>query len=151
LRVRTPYFQGIQWLFVLVALQKTSFYIDDLETIAQGEELSKEMKTFCHFLEDGSPGQSQRCGAGVNFVSVGPSRSLCRTCAWSDMGNIPLCPNLEVYTFLSKDSSGDQVIKVEFECFADDTLPAEERCQHCPHPELVEVRTSDEVSIPTRS
>jgi len=137
-------------LLCLGAVHGAGSYIDELETIAQGEELSKRMKTFCHFLEDGSPGQSQRCVAGVNFASVGRSRSLCRVCALSDLGNIPLCPNIQVYTFLSKDSSGDQVIKVEVKCLAGPTLPAEERCQRCPHPWKVTVRTSGSLPIPTR-
>lgn len=101
------------------------------------------MKTYCHFLEDNLPGLSPICTAGVNFASVGSSRECCRVCPFSDQGNLPLCPNLDVYTFLSKDSTGAQVIDAQFECFAEPTAPIDERCPSCPQLMVIETRTSD--------
>lgn len=130
-------------------MQGYGSYIEDLEAIERDDELSKGMKTFCHFLEDDLRGGYPRCTAGVNFASVGPSRALCRVCPLSDLGNVPLCPNVEVYTFLSKDSIGAQVIDAEFECFADPALPAEECSPCCPYPEIIEAPTSVGLSILT--
>jgi hypothetical protein len=101
------------------------------------------MNDFCRFLENDLHSRMLRCGAGVNFASVGTSRELCKTCSLSNLGNGPLCPHLEMYTFLSKDSSGGHIVVAEYECFADPSLPAEERCHHCPHPKNIETWASE--------
>ena len=107
------------------------------------------MNDFCHFLENDNHSRMLRCGAGVNFVSVGPARERCRSCPLSNLGDIPLCPHIEVYTFLSNDSSCAQMVVAEYECFADTSLPAEERCHHCPHPKPIETWTSEGESVQT--
>jgi hypothetical protein len=107
------------------------------------------MNDFCRFLENDLHSQMLRCGAGVNFSSVGTSRELCQTCSLSNLGNVPLCPHIEVYTFLSKDSTGAWLIQAEFECFADPSLPSEERCQNCPNTKNIETWTSEGESVQT--
>ena len=107
------------------------------------------MNDFCHFLENDLHGRMLRCGVGVNFASVGPARERCKSCSLSNLGNVPLCPHIEVYTFLSKDSPGSQVVVVEYECFADPSLPSEERCQNCPNTKNIETWTSEGESVQT--
>ncbi len=88
------------------------------------------MNDFCPFLEDEHLLEGKRCTAGVNFASVGPDRKLCRLCPLSDLGTLPLCPNIEVFTF-TRNSPEGIFIEAEFGCLAND-LPTEERCQSCP-------------------
>ena len=88
------------------------------------------MNDFCPFLEDEHLMEVKRCTAGVNFASVGPNRALCRLCRLSDLSTLPLCPNVEVYTYVHNSPEGG-FMDIEFDCLADD-LPAEARCQSCP-------------------
>jgi len=105
------------------------------------------MNDFCHFLENDNHSRMLRCSVGVNFASVGPARELCKSCSLSNFGNVPQCPHIEVYTFLAKDSKGARMIQAEFECFADPSLPAEERCQNCPNTENIETWTNEGESV----
>jgi len=107
------------------------------------------MNDFCHFLENDLHSQMLRCGAGVNFVSVGPARELCKSCSLSNLGNVPVCPHVDVHTFLSKGSSSSQVAVAKYECFADPSLPTEERCQNCPQTKNIETWTSEGESVQT--
>ena len=109
------------------------------------DELSQGEKTFCQFLKEDSLSPHPICTAGINFASVGPSRALCRVCPLAELGDDPLCPNAEVYTYLSEDSTGAHVIRVEFACWADST---EERCPLCPDTMIIEDPTNIVFSIP---
>ncbi len=100
------------------------------------------MNDFCPFLEDEHLLEGKRCTAGVNFASVGPNRALCRLCQLSDLGTLPLCPNVEVFTFIRNSPEGI-FIEAEFDCLANDLQP-EERCQSCPD------RSGLSMSIPVK-
>ena len=100
------------------------------------------MNDFCPYLEDDPLMEGKRCAAGVNFVNVGPDRKLCRLCPLSNLINIPLCPNVEVFTFIRNSPEG-YFIEAEFDCMAND-LPMEERCQSCPD------RSGLSMSIPVK-
>jgi len=88
------------------------------------------LNDYCPFLENDTLKDGPRCAAGVNFVNVGPNRALCQTCPLSKLVDLPLCPNVEVYTSLRNSPDGE-FIDVEFACFAVDVHP-DERCQGCP-------------------
>jgi hypothetical protein len=100
------------------------------------------MKEFCLFLKDDPHTEDKRCAAGVNFVNVGPNRALCQVCPLSNLSDLPLCPNTEVYTYIRNSPEGT-LIEVEFYCLANDIQP-EERCQGCPD------RSRQPVSVPEK-
>ena len=106
------------------------------------------MNDFCPFLENDPLMEGQRCAAGVNFVTVGPNRSLCQVCPLSKLGDLPFCPNAEIYTYFRNSSKGP-FIDVEYECLAND-LQQEARCQGCPDRSrpLVSVPEKDDYLIP---
>ena len=98
------------------------------------------MKEICPFLKR-SHGQEQICSAGVNFRSVGKNREMCRVCPLAELGNVPLCENLEVYTYMERamrESNGivefDWTVLVETECFPSPLIPGQDRCAGCPGP-----------------
>ena len=88
------------------------------------------MKDSCYFLEERSAGQLG-CAAGANFYSVGRARELCRTCPLADLGSVPLCENLNVYTYRERKKL-NWVIRVEVECSLDARTPSGLRCAACP-------------------
>ena len=88
------------------------------------------MKSSCLFLETRHPEGVMCCTAAVNFASVGAERALCRKCPLASLGDLPLCPNAEVYAFLRNSPTGESV-EVEFACLAD-AIPPEARCQGSP-------------------
>lgn len=90
------------------------------------------MKGSCQFLEPAVFDRELRCAAGVNFASVGPQREVCRVCPLAELGDLPLCPNVDVYTYLKGNSATAVEVKVEFACLADAATPAEARCARCP-------------------
>jgi len=76
---------------------------------------------------------SYRCAVGVNFLSVGPRRELCRTCPIADWGQALACEHLEVYTFLRTSPQGTPSIQVQMECRRPrGAFPDSERCAICP-------------------
>ena len=94
------------------------------------------MKT-CQFLErrrGQKGGRKSYCGAGVNFYQVGERRYRCRACPLNDLGNVPLCEHLEVYTFLERDVEGEQLVEARFHCdLLDEPLGSFSVCGNCPH------------------
>ena len=88
------------------------------------------MKDFCPFLEIGKTTENKYCNAGINFRIVGAKRELCQLCPFADISDSPLCPNMDLYTFLNKTEKG-WIITMRFDCLEDD-LPPEDRCQECP-------------------
>ncbi len=100
------------------------------------------MNDFCPFLEDDPLMEGKLCTAGVNFANVGTDRERCRLCPLSNPVNTPLCPNVEVFTFIRNSPEGI-FIEAEFDCLAND-LPMEERCQSCPD------RSGLSMSIPVK-
>jgi hypothetical protein len=89
------------------------------------------MKEFCQFLAQGRSGDL-RCVAGLNFASVGSDRARCRVCALQDLGDAPICPTAEVYTFLKRDATGAFVVGFEMDCALPANAPAKARCDTCP-------------------
>ena len=88
------------------------------------------MNDFCHFLDDDTLMEGQCCVPGVNFVNVGPNRSLCQVCPLSKLVDLPFCPNVEVYTNFRNSPDGP-FIDVGFACLVVYVHP-DERCQNCP-------------------
>jgi hypothetical protein len=88
------------------------------------------LKDFCLFLEDDPFMEGKMCSAGVNFANVGPDRAICRLCKLSNLGDVPLCPNVEVYTYYCNSTEG-AFVEVDFYCQANDLQP-QARCQSCP-------------------
>ena len=121
------------------------FKIEKYTTAKTDAELSQGMKALCQFLHDDSRSPHPICTSGINFASVGPSCAFCRVCPLADLGDVPLCPNAEVYTYLSEASTGTRVIRAEFACWAD---PPEEHCQHCPDTLIAEDPKSIMFPIP---
>ncbi|MBE0409860.1 MAG: hypothetical protein IBX69_09025 [Anaerolineales bacterium] len=89
------------------------------------------MKDFCPFLETKLSNDDKHCTAGINFSSGGAERALCRVCPLADLGDFPLCPNIEIYAFLRNSTVGS-IVEVEFACL-EDALLREARCQGCPN------------------
>ncbi len=89
------------------------------------------MNDFCQFLKPDRSGLELDCTAGVNFSSVGTDRALCRVCPLTDLGGVPLCPNVDVYTFLRNGPDGATVVEVEYACLANADLSTDARCQNC--------------------
>jgi hypothetical protein len=90
------------------------------------------MKRSCHFLKPDLLAHGLRCTAGVNFASVGPDREVCRVCPLADLGDLPLCPNVDVYTHLAWCASATARVEVEFSCLVDSAAPTEGHCARCP-------------------
>ena len=90
------------------------------------------MKDYCRYLRVDFRREDKFCTAGVNFTSVGPDRAGCRVCPLSDLGELPLCPNVKIYTYLRAGPSGVTEVGVKFDCLAGTEMPAEARCDHCP-------------------
>ena len=112
-----------------------------LDKLPQGTK-ENVMNDFCPYLEDDPLMEGKRCAAGVNFLNVGADRKLCRLCPLSNLVNTPLCPNVEVFTFIRNSPEGI-FIEAEFDCLANDLQP-EERCQSCPD------RSGLSMSIPVK-
>jgi hypothetical protein len=96
---------------------------------AQSEEA---MKDFCRFLELDTSIHQRRCAAGINFVSVGQNRELCRICPLAELGDIPLCPNADVYVYLRRGAAETAEVEVKFACGVNDTSREEALCAGCP-------------------
>ena len=88
------------------------------------------MKDSCQFLEPAVFARELRCAAGVNFASVGPDREVCRVCPLAELGDLPLCLNVDVYTYLKGNSAA--AVEGEFACLTDAATPPEARCARCP-------------------
>lgn len=93
------------------------------------------MADFCQYLKPERFGYGLRCAAGVNFASVGQDRAVCRVCPLAQLGNVPLCPNLEVYTYLQGGFSNTTRVDVECACLTDATTRAAAQCVQCPERE----------------
>jgi len=89
------------------------------------------MKDHCQFLKPESPVRILRCTAGINFAIVGPNRERCRVCPLADLGDLPLCPNADVYAYLTGNISMARV-EIEFACLADVATRAATHCALCP-------------------
>lgn len=87
------------------------------------------MKGFCRFARLPSA-TAPCCTAGVNFGSVGDGRALCHLCPLADLGQIPLCPYVDVHTWL-RNGLFDAIIEVELTCRADAEVLTQLRCQDC--------------------
>ena len=87
------------------------------------------MKEFCQFIKL-QLATAPCCTAGVNFGSVGSDRALCRLCPLADLGQIPLCPYVDVHTWLRNGPSG-ATIEAELVCRADAEALSQLRCQGC--------------------
>jgi hypothetical protein len=90
------------------------------------------MKDCCQFLEPESFGHGLRCAAGINFASVGSDREMCSVCPLARLGDLPFCPNVDVYTYLRRSASATVSVEVEFVCLLDAAAPTEARCARCP-------------------
>ena len=99
------------------------------------------MKEICPFLSRNHR-QEQICNVGINFDYVGRNREMCRVCPLANLGDVPLCKNLEVYAFADRvvdKSNGNveffRIVLIETEC---PTNPAQDRCAGCPGLDLLE-------------
>jgi hypothetical protein len=90
------------------------------------------MRDFCQFLKPERFACGLRCTAGINFASVGQDRATCRVCPLAELGDLPLCPNVEVYTYLKGGASTTARVEVEFACLADAATRAAAQCVLCP-------------------
>ena len=90
------------------------------------------MRDFCQFLKPKLFANGLRCTAGINFASVGPDRATCRVCPLAELGDLPLCPNVEVYTYLKGGVSTTARVEVESACLADAATRAAAQCALCP-------------------
>jgi len=91
------------------------------------------MKDYCRFLRTDFRSKDELfCTVGVNFAAVGPDRAICRVCSLSELGKLPLCPNVNIYTYLRAGPSGVTEVGVKFDCLAGTEMLAEARCDHCP-------------------
>ena len=107
------------------------------------------MKDFCHFLDLEPSGMAPRCESGVNFASVGFHRERCCICPLADLGEKPLCPNVDVYTFLDVQRAGNDRIEVQFDCAGDHTPKSDERCPNCPDTLETTSRAPESLRIPS--
>lgn len=90
------------------------------------------MRDSCQFLKSDQFRHELRCSAGVNFAFVGSDRAVCRVCPLAELGHLPLCPNADVYTFLTGSLSGTARVEVTFACLADAVVRATAQCAQCP-------------------
>lgn len=90
------------------------------------------MKDFCRFLRSDPAAHQSQCVAGINFVSVGQGRALCRACPLAELGDLPLCPNADVYIYLRRGHSEAAEIEVRFGCGVSDAAQDPIRCAGCP-------------------
>ena len=86
------------------------------------------MKDFCRFLELDTSIHQLRCVAGINFVSVGQNRELCRVCPLAELGDIPLCPNADVYIYLRRGAAETAEVEVKFACLVKESNVATKFC-----------------------
>ena len=88
------------------------------------------MKESCYYLKERAAGKLG-CAAGANFYSVGQAREVCRTCPLADLGSVPLCESLNVYTYRER-KQGNWVVRAEVECCLDERMSSGLRCAACP-------------------
>jgi hypothetical protein len=89
------------------------------------------MKEFCPFLQPELHSRSLRCTAGINFAAVGSNRERCNSCSFGNQGELPLCPEIEVYTFLDGSLNGGSVVRARYICMAEAGV-LEAPCATCP-------------------
>jgi len=90
------------------------------------------MRDSCQFLKSDQFRHELHCSAGVNFTFVGSDRALCRVCPLAELGDLPLCPNADVYAFLTGTVSATARVEVKSACLADAAMRATAQCAQCP-------------------
>ena len=113
------------------------------------KEQERTMKDYCHFLEHCPHHEGLCCAAGVNFRSVGQEREICAACPLADLGDVPLCEHLDVFTYLER-KGVVWAVRVEAECTLKDDPSPDSRCSICPHAQrLVLTSRSDAAMLLT--
>ena len=103
-----------------------------LQTLISDALRGVTVKDFCRFLESGRIVPGLHCAEGINFSWVGPDRAVCRACPLADLGDTPLCPNVDVYVYRTRGPQGATVVEVEYGCLSKADLSADARCRNCP-------------------